>query len=127
MHRRDPGALELLNGTEHVELIAVAGIDVGYERDRDGVADAPRVGDHLAHRHEAEVRIAVRGRCTGTRHVGHLEPGLLRQLGGDAVIDTGGDADLPGGQSPLQLCGLGWQRHYCCFLPATGAWPPRQL
>ena len=89
--RRHAARLVFAHGARHVELVAVAGVGIGDQRDADRARHDRRVVDHLAHGEQAEVGVATRGRSAGAGHVDGLETGLLDQARADAVVGAGGD------------------------------------
>ena len=91
MDAGDPARLVFAHRAHGVELVAVAGIGVGDDRQVDRGGDAAGVVDHLRHRHQAEIGVAERRRGAGAGHVDAVEPGALDQPRGDAVIGAGRD------------------------------------
>ena len=69
MDAGDPGGLVLAHRAHDVQLVAVAGIGVGDDRQVDRGGDAAGVVHHLGHRDEAEIGIAQGRGGAGAGHV----------------------------------------------------------
>ena len=89
MDTGDPGRLVGAHRAHDVELVAIAGVGVGDDRELDRRSDAAAIRHHLRHRDEAEIGIAQHRRRAGAGHVDRLEPGALDQPRRDAIIGAG--------------------------------------
>jgi hypothetical protein len=85
----DPDGLVFAHGPHDVELVAVAGIGVGDDRQGDRRRDARGIRHHLRHRDDAEIGVAQGRGGAGAGHVDRLEAGTLDEPRGDAVIGAG--------------------------------------
>ena len=108
----------LLDRANHVQFVAVTGVGVGDHRNIDGTHDAGRVGDHLGHGHQAEIRITVRRGGAGAGHVDRWEAGLSDEPGGDAVIGARSDHHRLGLEQRAQPCGRCHELSYLACLPS---------
>ena len=103
----DTGPLEFLDRAKHVQLIAITGIGVTDQRNRNRIHDPGRIRNHLGHRDQAIVGIAQCHRCTGTGHVSRLEPRPIDGAPGDAIDGTGGDDHLASAKQRAKCSSIG--------------------
>ncbi len=117
MDRRHAAPLIFLHGPEHVQLVAIAGVRIGDHRHRHRPDDTRGILHHLAHRQQAEIRIAARDGCPRARHVDGGKSRLLDELRGQPVIRPGRDHHILAPQQHAQSSGTG---HRPSSLPQPG-------
>ena len=111
-HRRAAGLGKAMQGAADVHRVAIAGIAIGNQRDRDGVGDVAGLIDHLAIAHQPQIgRADPAGRGGKARHEGQIIAFLRDQLGRERIETAGHDMAFVLHQQGLQ--GLsGQHRHH---------------
>ena len=99
-------ALERPHGPPHVEGVAEAGVGIGQDRHRDGIADRRHVVCDLAQGHEADVGHAERHvRDAGAGDIDRLVAEILDHPGEQGVRSAGQNRAALLAQQGLQPCG----------------------
>jgi hypothetical protein len=73
----DPRLLVLAHRADHVDRVAIAGVGIGDDRDRDRLDRQPDKADILRQGEQSEIGIAVRSRIAAAGQIDRLEPGLF--------------------------------------------------
>ncbi len=88
------GALELANGTDHVERVAVAGVGVDDEMGIDAIANERQCLGHFGHADQADVRPAKPGVGDGgPGDVKRSKAHLRRHQRSERIVDAGCNHD----------------------------------
>ncbi len=86
METGDPGLLVFAHGADHVDRIAVAGIGIGDDRDRDRLDGAADELDILGQAQQAEIRVAAGARIAAAGQIHRRKPGRFDEPRGQRVI-----------------------------------------
>ena len=97
VHAGEAHGDQALGDPGRVDGVAAAGVDVGHDRDRDGLGDVPGHVEDVLHPEEADVGLGeIRPGQAVARDLDGLEPGLFDDLGREGVV-TAGHGDGPAG------------------------------
>src|ERR1035437_5430932 len=96
VHAGDAHGDEPLRDPGGIHGVAAAGVDVGHDRDRDGLRDVPGLVEDVLHRQEADVGLGEeRGGEAIARHLDRLEAGRLDDPGAERVVAARDDERTP--------------------------------